>query len=306
MDIEAFENQVRRAIDGKSNDPLAVAIRSRKSVYVGAKSDPYQNAELIHGVSRRALEFLLKNGFHLVVTTMFTENMERDRELFEKYRPQITILPIVSPGLDRDWEILEKRGTTRLTKRLEHAAEWMKRGFRVGINGEPFIPGFHTLNDFRETVRRIKDLGLSSYNTYYLHFNDWNAKKMHEAGVDIERVWELNQDKPWKPILAELIRIAEEEGVTLGCPDFVNSGTYTEPTNTCCGVDVPNPTTFNFHHWKRLALQGRSVDEIIELTWDGVGDKEEGRRILRGEVPKMFSLYDNPECSKIIFKKERV
>jgi len=223
---------------------------------------------------------------------MFTDNVVEDAELLERYKSQVTLMPIVSPGLERDWEVLERRATTNPMRRLAQARNWADRGFRVGINGEPFIPGFHTVADFARVIQLICDYGLKSYNTYNLHLNDWNAKAMYQAGVDIERVWEMNQDGPWRDILQELISIAAAAGVVLGCPDFVNSGGYAEPVNTCCGFDVPNPCTFNLITWKKLRARGMSDEQIIECTWDGVGDKEEGRRLLAGGVKELYTLDD--------------
>lgn len=293
LSILDFERQILRGIDNANpRTPLGHAIRQRKTVYIGAKSDPYQPAERVHRATRNALRILLSHGFSVVIATMFTENVWYDMELIERYASQVTLMPIVSPGMDRDWEILERQQTTRPGKRLADAANWAGRGLTVGINGEPFIPGFHTVGEFARVIRLIRNYGLKSYNTYNLHLNDWNAKAMYQVGVDIERVWEMNQDRPWRDILQELISIAGAAGVVLGCPDFVNSGEYAEPVNTCCGFDVPNPCTFNLITWKKLRARGMSDEQIIDCTWDGVGDKEEGRRLLAGGVKELYTLDD--------------
>jgi hypothetical protein len=162
----------------------------------------------------------------------------------------------------------------------------------VGINGEPFIPGFHTVADFKRVVSLVRAFGIKSYNSYNLHFNDWNAKEMNAVGVDIEKVWEGNQDENWRPILKQLIKIASDAGVVLGCPDFVNSGKYVESSNTCCGIEVPNPCRFNFITWKKLRFQGVSDEDILQQTWDGVGDFEYGKKLIKGEVKDLYTLDD--------------
>ena len=89
------------------------------------------------------------------------------------------------------------------------------------------------------------------------------------------------------------IEIAKAEGVTLGCPDFLTSREYIQPTNTCCGMSVPNPSTFTVMEWKRLWLAGvRDIDDIIARTWDGVGDIDDARAILSGQRPEVFSITD--------------
>ncbi len=294
LDIEVLKKQVSNGLKNTtSTNPLAVAIRSKKTIYCGAKSDCYQDAELQYRATFRALsEVLLPAGFTVVIATMFTKNLLRDYDLFKRYRNQIIIMPIVSPGLEKDWSILERERTTHPLERLEAAAFWQKEGFKVGINGEPYIGGFHTIEEFERVCVLISELGIKSYNIYNLHANDYNLKAMHDGGIDIEKVWEENQDANWKKTLQKLIQIAQKYDIVLGCPDFVNAGEYSEKVNTCCGFDVPNPCTFNLITWKKLRARGMSDEQIIECTWDGVGDKEEGRRLLAGGVKELYTLDD--------------
>lgn len=294
LDIDVLKKQVENGLKNiVSNTPLSCAIRQKKAIYLGAKSDPYQRAELEHRATYRALkEVLLPAGFTVVIATMFTENLLRDYDLFKQYQNQIIIMPIVSPGLEKDWEILERKNTTPPLERLQAAAFWQKEGFKVGVNGEPYIGGFHTIEDFRRVCEILSELGIKSYNTYNLHFNDLNAKAMYEVGIDIEKVWEENQDARWKITLQKLIQISKEYNITLGCPDFVNSGEFIENANTCCGFDVPNPCTFNLITWKKLRQKGLSDEEILKQTWDGVGNYNEGVELLKGQRKDLFTLND--------------
>jgi DNA repair photolyase len=293
LDVDLLLDVVKRGIVNENpRSPLAVALAKRKTIYVGSKSDPYQPAEMQYGVTRKALRILLHYGFSIVIATKFTLNLERDRNIFEKYKPQVTIMPIVSPGINKDWADLEHRGTTHPLIRIEHAKKWQNWGFNVGINGEPYIPGYHTLEDFQHVCRLLSDAGIKSYNTYNLHMNDWNAKQMHAAGLDIERIWHANQDNVWRGILLNLIKIAKGYKIELGCPDFVNSGEYQETANTCCGINVPNPCTFNVINWKKIKQKGISDERILKRTWDGVGSLEYGQRLLAGELKNVYSLKD--------------
>jgi hypothetical protein len=122
------------------------------------------------------------------------------------------------------------------------------------VNGEPFIPGYHTVDQFEDTLKLLKAYGIKSYNTYNLHLNDFVAKNLHQIGIYIEKIWYHNRDEEWRPILRQLIDLAQRYDIILGCPDFVNSGSYTEQSNTCCGVTVPIPCTFNLMTWKKLLL----------------------------------------------------
>jgi DNA repair photolyase len=301
LDTSVLVNQM--VVGDRARNSLANAIRARKTVYVGAKTDPYQPAEEKYEATRRALDVLLSHGFSIVVATKFPTRAKRDYSMFREYRSLVSIMPIISPGWGADWAKLEGGRTERPDSRLEAAVWWAAEGFNVGVNGEPFIPGFHTEDEFRVAVKRIRRAGIRSYNTYNLHFNDWNMKALHAAGVDVEKINDLNRgrapeldlaDDDWPQILPRLIKIAQDEGIVLGCPDFVNSGAYTEPSevNTCCGLRVPNPCTMNFITWKRMRAQGLSDSAILGNSYDGVGDSEEAAELLKGDVKNLYTLKD--------------
>jgi hypothetical protein len=50
------------------------------------------------------------------------------------------------------------------------------QGCDIGVNGEPFIPGYHTIEQFETMMKRLKGYGIPSYNTYNLHFNAFVAQ----------------------------------------------------------------------------------------------------------------------------------
>ena len=103
----------------------------------------------------------------------------------------------------------------------------------------------------------------------------------------------MNQDASWRKIQLRLCEIALKEGVRLGCPDFVNTGPdWKEQANTCCGVNVPNPSRFNTHFWKRRMQKGVSRKKIIKSTWEGIGDETLSDKILRGSECDFFTMRD--------------
>ncbi len=298
---EVFQKKLQNGLKNKTpKSKLAWALKHKKTIRIGNKSDPYQLIELKYKVTQKAIKILTKLKWSFVIQTRFTKNMIMlNRAEIIKSKKFCVIMPIVSPGLNKDWEIFERKRTTPPLDRLQHLQELKKSGINIGVNGEPFIPGFHTLTDFEDTMKALKSFGIPSYNTYNLHFNDYVAKKLHEhTPVDIEKIWYMNQDKQWKPILQKLIEIAKKYNINLGCPDFVNTGKdYIEPANTCCGVDVPNPCTFNTHHWKKRVQKSclhlsDMYSNLLDSSWDGVGDLEKGKQIIKGENPNIYTLKD--------------
>lgn len=293
LDLENFQKTITNGLKNKNpKSSLAWALSQKKTIRFGNHADPFQPAERDYRVSKEALKILRDLKWTVVIQTMFTEVLMDYLDILLEMEDRVIVQPIISPGAEADWEILERRRTTPISERFRHIKVLRNKGVKVAVNGEPFIPGYHTIDQFSDMIQRLRDAGVWNYNTYNFHFNDFVAKRLHNIGIDIEKIWEMNQDKNWRPILEELIKIAKWGGVKLGCPDFVNSGRYCDPTNTCCGIDVPNPCTYNVMTWKRRILAGEDPEAVFEDTWDGVGDRELGRRVFDGTEDKMYTLKD--------------
>lgn len=296
VNVELLEKKLVNGLNNKNpRSALSFALKNKKTIRFGNKSDPFQFRERELKVSESVLKLLHKLNWSVVIQTMITEVLEDYSNLIEIMKDKVCLVPIVSPGLEKDWTLLERKKTTNPLNRIEFASRFKKKGFNVGINGEPFIPGFHEVKDFEDTVKLLKSKGITNYNTYNFHFNWYVAKRLAEINVDIERIWEYNQDINWKKILIQLIDISKKHGIVLGCPDFVNSGPYVESVNTCCGVNVENPTTFNIFTWKKRILKDPDLPKvsIFEESWDGVGDYEEGKKVFYQDSDKVFTLKDS-------------
>lgn len=289
----------KRLLNGPKNKnpqtPLAYLLQQKKTIRFGNKADPFQEIEREYKVSKKVINLLTKHKWTFVIQTRFTHiMMEIERNLIRAHEKKlITIMPVISPGLTKDWEILERKRTTPPKDRIKHLQYLIRKGIPGGINGEPFIPGFHTVKDFEDTLKIIISHGIRSYNTYNFHFNAFVAKRLHAIGIDIEKIWFYNQDKEWKKILSKLLELAKKYNVILGCPDFVNTGKdWKEQANTCCGINVPNPATFNTHNFKKLAQEGKSLKSILSKTWDGSGNLKQGIAIIKGTDKNFYTLKD--------------
>ncbi len=301
----AEPDAIRRKLEAGLKNPspkssLAWALKRKKTLWLGRKSDPYQPVELQLKVARRIEKHLVALGWSFLLSSKYLASVERDEGVLAKAAAAglLTVLSEISPGAELDWAVLERERTTPIEERLLLLSRWKRWGWNVGVNGEPFIPGYHTEAQFRDILRRLKACGLRSYNTYNVHLNDFVAKRLLEAGLDLERIWTLNQDQYWRPQQRRLCAIAEEEGMTLGCPDFVNvDPSWREQTNTCCGVNVSNPCRYNTHTWRRRLQRGKYTrDQILEKTWEGIGDQELGRKIMFGEPCDHYTMRDAGLC----------
>jgi DNA repair photolyase len=295
LDTDKAIGQLERgAASTRPVSDLAHCLAQRKTLRLGNKTDPFQDAEREHRCSRTMMEALNDMEWNYVLQTRHTETMMEYEELI--LEGNVIVMPVISPGWNRDWTILERGRTTRPKDRLKHSKRLIKQGVQVGINGEPFIPGFHTVEEFEKMLKRLKDYGINRYNTYNFHFNDYVAKRLVKLDIDIEKIWWHNQDEPWRKILVQLLALAIKHDIILGCPDFVNTGMeWRERANTCCGVEVDNPVTFNTHHWKQRIQGGQGTEEIIRETYEGIGDYDQGVKILNGTSDKFYCLSDVPE-----------
>lgn len=302
-DIDQLEKRLVNGLKRTNpKSPLSHAIKQKKTIRVGNKADPLQPLEHDLRVTLEVMGLLQRLNWSFVIQTRFPSLLLQEPyyRILKASKPgNAIIMPVISPGLDKDWHLLERAKTDRPRTRMEVLRFLTQHGipgggFENGVNGEPFIPGFHTIQDFRDTIRLLKEHGIRRYNTYNFHANDFVYKRLVAIDVDIEKVWVLNQDGPWRKILVQLLDIAKEEDVVLGCPDFVNSGwDWVERANTCCGIDVPNPCTFNTHYWKQYIQSATSsIDQILKHTWDNVGNLDVGRTILDGTAKDKYTMTE--------------
>lgn len=299
----ANPDNVRRiltnALKKENSTPLSKALFIKKAFFVGRKADPYQPIEKEHHITRQLLSILNDLEWPYVVCSRYQENMVDDTELFLHNKALSNILVEVTCGGEADRELFEMNRTTPVLDRLRIAKEWRKMGINVGIRGEPYIPGHHTLSQFRETLKLIKSFDIYSYNIYNLHINEYTLKRLHTAGLDIEKIWEMNKDVHWKTTQKRLCTIAEQEGVTLGCPDFVNlPKSFRSTTNTCCGIDVTNAFTFNTHVWRNGFLDKKSPKRIMEESWERIGSADDysmAEMIVNKKDSKDFYTFKNAD-----------
>ena len=293
LDIENFQKILINGLKNKApKTSLAYALQQKKTIKWGNKSDPFQSAEKKYKIAEAVFKNFRKLNWSFVIQTMFTENMMYYYDQIIESKDLCVIMPVISPGAELDWEILETKRTTPIQDRIKHIKILLQTGVSVGVNGEPFIPGYHTVEQFEDCIRRLKSAGIKSYNIYNLHFNDFVAKRLNSIEIDIERIWFYNQDHQWQLILQQLIDISKQYGIVLGCPDFVNSGQYVELTNTCCGISVSNPCTWNMATMKKKLLQGKTFEQAIEECWDNVGNYEKGIDAMLGKNTNVYSLKD--------------
>jgi DNA repair photolyase len=305
LDIENFARTLHNGLKNPNpKSPLAWAIKQKKTIRFGNKADPFQDAEMDYGVSLKALKILWELKWDVVIESKFVNILWDDDylDVLLAMGENLHMTPIITVGMEKDWIKLERTKTSHPEARLEFIKFLKTYNINVGVNGEPFIPGYHTVEQFEEMMKQLVKYGIPSYNTYNLHFNAFVARRLHAIGIDIEKVWYYNRDEYWHPILQQLIDIAKKYNIRLGCPDFVNAGwRYMETSNTCCGVNVQNPCTFNTMTWKREIQENKplkikpSNKAIFFASWDGVGDYYKGKEVFEGTTKDIYTMKDIKE-----------
>jgi DNA repair photolyase len=295
---ECVKNLLKNALLNKNPQSIkAQALHSKKVLFLGRKADPYQSIEIEKKVTQRLVQVLLELDWPMVICSRYQSNMGRDTDLFLKKRKLIHILVEITPGAESDWEVFEHKKPSQIEHRLQIAKTWQDLGIKVGVRGEPFIPGYHTIKQFRDILKRLRSYGLMSYNIYNLHMNEYTIKRFYNIGLDIEKIWRCNQDAHWKLVQKKLCQIADEEGIELGCPDFVNVPVnWMSGVNTCCGIDVQDAFTYNTHNWRKLILQRETGQEVLRRSWEGIGtteDKTQAEVIVFGKYSKEFYTMRN-------------
>jgi len=297
LDPEALRKKLTNGLKNKNpKSSMANCLARKKTIRIGNKADGFQPIEDDLHITAQVIQILEELEWSYVIQTRF---LSRVWEFGSDYRDALSprnavILPIISPGLEMDWEILERRRTDPPRVRLRILKEFRERGFHGGVNGEPFIPGYHTVQDFEDTLKTLRDYGIDRYNTYNLHLNDYVLKRLNDINLDIEKIWTMNQDKNWKPIQQQLCDLAKKHNIILGCPDFVNTGPdWKEEANTCCGIDVPNPSRFNTHYFKKTMQAGvKAPNAVLTQHWEGIGEFEEALKIVQGKRSDMYTMAD--------------
>jgi len=299
LDVDWFKRKIVNGLKAsRPKSPLAWAIRHRKTLRIGNKYDPLPPQEAELGITRQVLEFLRDLGWQVVIQS-------KNAALLMQYADLLVdmgaiVMTTITAGGGQDWELLEGRRSPPPGKRLSMLSHLALRGLQTCVVTEPFIPGYHTLSQFESLVTAVKDWGIDRMNVYNLRLNTFVAKRLIEIGLDVEAIWEANQDENWRALLQDLLAIAEGHGAKIGCPDFANAGRFLPTTNTCCGVDVDRPCTFNIINWRKIGLERGEVKLSDALaTYDGVGDYAEGLALFGGVLPDRWHLGD---CG--IFERE--
>lgn len=292
LDLDWFKRKMVSGLKAsRPKSPMAWAIKHRKTLRIGNKYDPLPPQEAELGITRQVLEFLRDLGWSVVIQSKNGLLLLEYADLLVEMGAIVTTT--VTAGGWGDWVTLELQRPPAPVDRLNALMQLAQRGLQVGVITEPFIPGYHTLEQFEQLVNMVHVRGIERMNTYNLRMTPFVARRLIEIGLDVEAIWDANQDENWRALLQDILAIATSHGVKIGCPDFANAGRFLPTTNTCCGVDVERPCTFNIINWRKIGLErGEVMLSDVLATYDGVGNYAEGLALFGGVLPDRWHLGD--------------
>lgn len=295
--IDVDETLRRLSSHHGGHSPLSMCIAQRKTLRLGNKYDPMPPCEKELGVTRAVMSWLREQRWQYKLETKNLSLAWDYLDVIEGAKAIITSTVLI--GLDRDWKVFEPNVPDSASCRLEILQKFAELGFQVGVISEPFMAPYHTLEDWDAYTNVLLSYGIRRVNCYPITITEYNAKRMAGAGLDITAMYDALS--MWPQTLPRLIALAENKGMIVGSPDFVNARGHCERANTCCAVDVETPCTFNTVTWKRQALLSGEITlrDGFEASWDGVGDYQSGLDLFLGEAEGMYSLADCVELKPI-------
>ncbi len=176
----------------------------RESILLGTACDPYQQAEIKYGITRKLLEVMLEFGQPVHMLTK-SPSVRRDIELWGRLA-KVTDAQIAFsiPTLDDDvWKKMEP-GTAKPIKRYEALREMSQAGVRCGVMLAPIIPG---LTDSEEHIERMivtaKEHGAAFIAPNVLHLKpgtkEWFMPALREAYPHLAGKYERYYRGPYAP-----------------------------------------------------------------------------------------------------------
>ncbi len=208
---EVFRNELRRPS------------WKRDLILIGTACDPYQQAEIKYGITRKLLEVAAEFAQPVHMLTK-SPSMLRDVDLWARLSQAAEAQIAFSiPTLDEAiWKKMEP-GTAKPTRRFEAIRELTEAGVRCGVMLAPIIPG---LTDSEEHIERMivtaKEHGAAfvAPNILYLKpgTKEWFMPALREAYPHLAGKYERYYRGPYAPkdytreVIAIVNRVRERCG----------------------------------------------------------------------------------------------
>jgi DNA repair photolyase len=176
----------------------------RQTVAIGTACDPYQQAEMKYGLTRRCLEVMLEFANPVSLVTK-SPAITKDLDLLEALSrvAEVSVAFSISTLDAEIWRRIEPE-TANPGKRLEAMATLARSGVRTGVLLAPILPGItDDPRDLEAVVRAAAEHGASFIGDVVLHLKpgsrEWFMPFLREAYPHLqERYWKFYRG-PYAP-----------------------------------------------------------------------------------------------------------
>lgn len=184
---------------------LVREVRSRRRGVVGVATitDPYQPVEREERLTRRAVDVLLRHGFHVSIQTK-SDLVLRDLDLAVAHRGRVDVGLTVTT-LDADTARLIEPAAPPPARRLRALREYSEAGVETWVFLGPVIPG---INDDPESLEGVVEAAaeMGALLIYdYLRLKPGIAERLAAAGVS-EETLRTASSRRWRRRVEETIR----------------------------------------------------------------------------------------------------
>ncbi len=179
----------------------------RGIVGVGTITDPYQPVEAIYRLTRRSVEKLLEEGFHVSMQTKNTLIL-RDLDILSEHSDRVDVGFTITSLSDEKARIYEPKSSPP-TMRAYALRKLASSGINTWIFYGPVIPGY---NDDLETIKNI--ILLAKMTKSKVLIDHIHVKKfMYENNHPLKPLLPRIKRYSWNKFYERTMRICKEYGV---------------------------------------------------------------------------------------------
>lgn len=188
-------------------DQIEAMVKNTKTklpVMLSDCTDPYQPLESEHGITRRCIELIAKNGFPLLIVTK-SDLAVRDIDIF-KQTPTVVAITVTTPQ-EEIAELIEPFAPFP-ERRISALQRIVESGISAVARIDPILPGINDdLNDFEDLASSLANIGVKQVTVS-------TAKLVRSAFSDFKQTHPL----VWKKLADQY-----EDGVWLAGYKYMNA-----------------------------------------------------------------------------------
>lgn len=238
-DVDSIRKRLDRIANrgGQCNSFLDKMIASGITWHCGGMSDPFQPAEKTLGVTKQILEVTNKYGIKILFSTksdtVYDADIKPDLHTFQLSVSNINDRRDIEPNVPS------------IQKRIAFFHDLKRKGFRVGVRIQPFIPNISGIDIIKAfdgadhfTIEGLKIVPQNKEQREYV-YNNLGFKESMFTQMGLLNIRPELRYEYYKPIIEYL----KSHHISYSISD--NDMRYLTNNSCCCGDALCKGTTFN-------------------------------------------------------------